>query len=93
MYVYQGGDTYGFCPAKSTWDSETQELFKLLLISTETGQLLYNGGICNQPAWYIDLLAWFLPRFDNMRFASKAEMILGGDGKSKSKPAPTPRRR
>lgn len=81
MYVFRGGDLYNFCPGKATWHYETHETFKLLLIASETGQLLYNGGMTNQPDWFIDLLAWFLPRFDTMKFASKADMILGGDKK------------
>lgn len=92
MYVNQGGELYGFCPGKSTWDAEATNLLNILLISAETGALLYNGGIANQPDWFIELLAWFLPKYDQMKFSSKADMILGGDKKEALSRLPGPHR-
>ena len=81
MFAIKGGAPYGFCPGKVTWDTEAKEVFQLLIISAETGQLLTDGGIINQPDWFIQLLAWFLPKYDNFKFSSKAYSILGGDTK------------
>lgn len=85
MYVNKGGTLYGFCPAKVLREQDTVQLFHVLLISAETGQMLYNGGIIDQPEWFIDLLGWFIPAYDQMKFGAKADMILGGDGTSASK--------
>ena len=81
MYVFQGGNMYGFCPGKATWDMETLWLFKLLIVSAESGTLLCSGGIAEQPSWFINMLSWFLPIYDNAKFAMKAKSILG-DGKN-----------
>ena len=32
MYVNRGGELYGFCPAKATWDPELASTFRLLMI-------------------------------------------------------------
>jgi hypothetical protein len=82
MYVHKGGELFGFCPAKATWDPGTQELYKMLLVAAETGALYYDGGIADQPYWFIDLLAWFLPRYDSIKFEGKARSVLG-DGSKK----------
>jgi hypothetical protein len=92
MYINQNGEKYGFCPGKATWDTEATEIYSLLLISAETGNLIYAGGIADQPAWFIDLLSWFLPRYDNMKFVAKADMILGGDSKKSASKTPGPGR-
>jgi hypothetical protein len=56
------------------------------MLSAETGQLYREGGIINQPEWFITLLADFIPVYDKIKFMNKAKMILG-DGKSQTKPA------
>lgn len=80
MYVHKGGTLYGFCPAKATWDNEATELYKTLIVSRECGIMIANGGILDQPAWFIDLLSWFTTRYDHEKFVSRARMVLG-DGK------------
>ena len=87
MYINKGGDTYGFCPAKANWDQDTRAIFDLLLVAAETGQLLYTGGILNQPNWFIEMLSWFAPRYDAMKFYSRMGNIFGGDSK-KQMPKP-----
>jgi hypothetical protein len=81
MQVNKSGGFYGFCPGKATWDHATLEYFNLLLISCETGNLPYYGGIMDQEPDFIENITWFLPRWDMLKFTQKAEMILGGDGK------------
>ncbi len=76
------GSEYGFCPSKATWEPIIADIFNLLLISAKTGQLLTNGGLENQPVWYIELLGEFLIKYDNLSFIQKAEMVLGSDDKS-----------
>lgn len=80
MQVTKGGDLYGFCPAKSTWDSETVTTFRMLVLAAETGVMWNAGGISEQPYWFVDILAWFIPMYDNNKFYSRARAILG-DGK------------
>ena len=78
MTIFKGGSEYGFCPGKATWDGTIKQLYAMLQVSTETGNLWDSGGIKDQPDWFIELLSWFLPRYDTMKFVSKADMILGG---------------
>lgn len=68
---------WGFCPGKATWDHEARSIFDLLLISAQTGALLVPGGLLDQPTWFIDLLGWFLPVYDDLIFSIKAERVLG----------------
>lgn len=84
MYIHQGGEQYGFCPAKSTWDPQLSEMFRLLVIASETGVMLTNGGLLDQPDWWVESIAWFIPRYDHAKFTGRVKMVLG-DGKNKSK--------
>jgi hypothetical protein len=77
MYVEKGGTLYGFCPGKATWDSEAVGLYRLLIVAAETGTMLDNGSLSEQSDYWIELLAWFLPFYDNQKFVSRAKMILG----------------
>jgi len=80
MYINDGGPSFGFCPGKATWDRSTVSLYRLLIICAETGALYNSGGISDQPEWFVELLGWFLPRYNDLRFNSRAKSILG-DGK------------
>ena len=84
MSVHKGGGKYGFCPAKATWDHDTVEKFRLMIITADTGALLETGPIVDQPAWYIDLLGWFLPLYEQMKWNSKMRGLFG-DGKTRPK--------
>lgn len=81
--VEKGGTKFGFCPGKATWDQEAVSLYRLLLVSAETGTMLDRGSLSEQADYWIELLAWFLPFYDNQKFISRAKMILG-DGTQKS---------
>jgi hypothetical protein len=82
MRLIEGGELYPFCPGKATWDSSAVNLFQALVICAETGSQIEGGGIWNQPSWWIDMAAEFLPRYNDLRFNSRARAILG-DGKGK----------
>lgn len=84
MYVTKGGELYSFCPAKATWDPGVKAQFDELVIIAETKWMPGPGGLYCQPAWLIDLLAWFLPKYDFMKFLRKADMILGGTNDKKT---------
>lgn len=84
MYVYKGGALYGSCPGKATWDYENRTLFDMLVVSAETGTMLYNGGISDQPDWYIELLGWFVRAYGNIKFVSQQGMIWGSNKKQNS---------
>lgn len=77
IYAQKGGELYGFCPGKATWDGRYMRLFKVMVIAAETGAMMKSGGIEDQPDWFIDLLGWFLPRFDHIKFSTKAQAVLG----------------
>jgi hypothetical protein len=90
MYVTEGQASFGFCPGKATWPGYDSEVFKILIVCAETGSLWETGGISQQPVWLIDLLAWFLPRYNDLRFNNRARAILG-DGKDVKPPKPSGR--
>lgn len=83
MYVSSPkGELYGFCPAKVARDDfETTSLYNMLIVIAETGQLLESNGISNQPAWLIDELSWFLPKYSAYKFANQISMVFGSDDK------------
>jgi hypothetical protein len=81
IHITDSGAPFGFCPGKATWDQEVMEMFKVYQISAETGNLWVEGGIADQPDWFIDVLGWFISRYDQLKFMSRARAILG-DGKS-----------
>lgn len=84
MYVEKGGTLYNFCPGKATWDPEAAGVYQALVITAETGIMLEDGPLSEQPDWWIDLLSWFLPYYSDQKFFSRARAILG-DGSSKPK--------
>ncbi len=81
MYVTKGGQTFGFCPGKATWDQEAMLTFKMLIVAAETGCHYNAGGLEDQPQWWIDLLSWFIPRYNDMKFANRVRSVVG-DGKA-----------
>ena len=85
MKVSKEGASFGFCPGKATWDTLTNDIFKALTICCEIGTMWEAGGIENQPDWFLDMLSWFAPRYDQAKFVSRAKMILGEakDGRPK----------
>lgn len=85
MYINKGGELYGFCPAKATWDHSLAEFFRMLVVVAELKQLPEAGGVYDQNPDMVDMLSWFLPKYDFMKFNQKADMILGGDNKSNGK--------
>lgn len=59
------------------------------------GWLPVKGTFYDQPSWLIETLAWFIPRYDFMKFMRKADTILGGNDVKNNKvtnPIKTPAR-
>jgi hypothetical protein len=83
MQITKHGGYYSFCPAKATWSHEVHDYFNMLLISCETGNLPYFGGIMDQEPDFIENLSWFLPRWDMLKFNQKVHLVLGDGKKSK----------
>lgn len=77
IQIQKGGDLYGFCPGKATWDSRAAVMYKALVVCERTGAHWQEGGIADQPDWWIDLISEFLPAMDDSRFYSRARAILG----------------
>jgi hypothetical protein len=84
IYIEKGGTLFGFCPGKATWDHEAVALYRLLIVAAHTGMMLDKGSLSEQTDYWIELLAWFLPFYDNQKFVSRARMILGDSGKQTS---------
>lgn len=87
IMVTRDGEQFSFCPGKATWDHTVSSIYSALMITAETGNLWNSGGISGQPQWFIELLSIFLIRYNDHKFYSRAQAILG-DGKSK--PSQTP---
>jgi hypothetical protein len=81
--IQQGGDLYGFCPGKATWDARASVLYKALIVCDRTGIHWQSGGLADQPDWWVDIVAEFLPHIEESRFYSRARAILG-DGKKQT---------
>jgi hypothetical protein len=84
MRVHEGGGLYGFCPGKATTDQDALLVYRALLVCDRTGANWQEGGIADQPTWWIELVSDFLPRIDDMRFYSRARAILGDSSKGGS---------
>jgi len=84
MQISKGGEYYGFCPAKATWDKDCVDYFNLLIICAETGALPFEGGIMDQEYDFIENFSWFLLRWDMLKFMQKADMILGDSSTGKA---------
>lgn len=82
MRVADGGGLYGFCPGKAFWDHNVVSIYQALVVCHTTGAHWLDGGISDQPSWWVDLVAEFIPKIDDQRFYSRARAILG-DGSSK----------
>lgn len=82
MYVHKDGNLYGFCPGKATWDQGTVTLYQYLTLTAETGMMYTQGGIAEQPEWFVGLAAWFVPLYRQTVFYSRVRGVLGdGDNK------------
>lgn len=79
IYVTKGSTLFSFCPAKATWDKQIKGLYRSLKIASESGNMWIAGGIGDQPEWWVDLLSWFLPRYNDLRFAGRVRGLLGDD--------------
>lgn len=84
MYIEKGGNLYSYCPGKATWNPNTYALYQALVISSETGKMLEDGPISEQPDWWIDLLSWFIPFYSDQRFYARARAILGDENSNKA---------
>lgn len=79
------GELYGFCPSKATREPYLHRLMRVLMIASETGAMLKQGAQEDQPEWFIELLGWFIPRYDSVKFMSKASSIVGRSAKNDHK--------
>ena len=77
MVVEAGGTPFGFCPAKASWDPEAMGLFRILVLSSETGTMYETGGLASQPEWFIDIASWFIPLYKQRKLATIARAFLG----------------
>jgi hypothetical protein len=80
IQITKGGELYNFCPGRATRDFEAVSLYNAIMLTAETGALWEDGGISSQPAWYMDLVSAYVPLYNELRFSSRARMVLG-DGK------------
>lgn len=92
VQVHKGGGLYGFCPAKATWDPQVTTLFRALHVAAVTGTMWEQGALKDQPTWWLDLLSWFIQRYDAENFSSKARSVLGDGGKPSGSLAGKPKR-
>lgn len=84
IYVTKGGQLFGFCPAKATWDESAVNLFRAMMTCHQSGSLWVQGAVSDQPSWFVDLFSWFSSQVDDVKFFTRARAILG-DGSSGNK--------
>lgn len=77
MVIEPGGTPFGFCPGKASWDSEAMGLYRILVLSSETGNMYEAGGLACQPEWFIDLASWFIPLYKQRKLATIARAFIG----------------
>jgi hypothetical protein len=82
MRIIEGGQLYNYCPGKATWNHENVLIYKSLLVTMNTGLGWNEGGVTDQPEWWVDLASDFSVLHSDLQFASRARAILG-DGKAK----------
>ena len=89
IYLQKGGSGFGFCPAKALWDSDAVAYYRLLSLAAETGTMYEAGGLADQPSWWVDLAAWFVPRYRDYKVMSYAKAILGDGSGPKGQVRPS----
>lgn len=77
ILITKDGEQFSFCPGKATWDSSVVAVYNSLVISAETGCMWNEGGLSEQPQWFMDLLSLFIVRYNDHKFWSRARAILG----------------
>lgn len=78
IQISTGGERYGFCPGKATWDPEYTKIFHLMTLAAESGDYHYvDGGIVDQPSWWIENVTWFIQTYKQLQFSGRARSILG----------------
>jgi len=75
ILMTRGGQAFNFCPAKSTKDPETIEIYQMLVSILETGLWPNAGGIKDQDAEWVDLVATFGPMRRSLEFNERYNMI------------------
>jgi hypothetical protein len=83
IMIRKDGQRYGFCPAKVTWDDSVLWWYRMLTVCAETNQLPNGEPVVYQSVEWIELLSWFLPVYDQMKFKRNLEMIFGSGENSK----------
>jgi len=57
-----------------------------MVVAVEQKTMLIAGGIADQPAWFVSLLAWFGPAYEGLKFMSRVRMFVGDDDKKARQP-------
>lgn len=92
MRIYDGGELYGFCPSKATWDAEAVLLYRSLVVATQCGTMWERGSLSEQPSWWIELLSWFVQKYNHEVFVQRAKMVLGDGSEAKKLNSARPNR-
>lgn len=58
-------------------------MFNTLSVACELKVMLVEGGIANQPRWFVNMMSWFSVSYDMQKFMQKAKMVLGDDDSPK----------
>lgn len=77
IQIRPGGAEFSYCPGKARWEPRYNDMFRMLVLATELQKLPYDGGLFEQPDWWIELASWFVPLYNQEKFISRARSILG----------------
>lgn len=83
MPVFKGGRGYGFCPAKATWDQHIVGFYRILVLCAELQQFPDGRPLIEQDPELLEVLSWFIPRYNQNKFAQNASMIFGSSDDNK----------
>lgn len=65
---------FSFCPGKATWEDKTMRMFDSLQTCFYAKTLWTEGGLGDQPSWFVDLYKDFAPSYQ----AAKTSAQWGG---------------
>ena len=76
IYLFPGGPSFGFCPAKiERDDTETVMIFNTLVAILITGTWPEIGGLNIQEAFWVDLVSEYGPVYDDMKFNQRLSQV------------------
>ena len=85
IFIHKGGKGYGFCPAKVTWDQHIVGYYRILILVAEMKVFPNGEPLEKQDPELLDILSWFIPLYQQNKFAQNIQMMFGGSSSENKK--------